>query len=365
MAEINPAPQKVNTPPAYRSWKFWAGSGISLAAVAALGYWAWTIFNSSPMGFSGPAASPTVAISAPGDITTALPVPAGPILTTGIIRAVDPHTDIPDRGSSWVTEYIVERGDNLTAIATRFHLKPESILWGNTNTLQDDPNLLKPGQVLFILPVDGMFYQWRKTDVLESVAAEYNTTVEAIVEWPGNDLNPLDPQIAVGTWVILPGASRPFKWEAPMVSTGGHTSTFALGPGMCQGKYNGTPGTDEWAWPTSGHTLSGYDFMTGHGGIDIGIAMDQPIHAAQAGVVVFAGWSDRGYGLLVIVDHLNRWHTFYAHLDQYNVNCGQQVYAGTLLGLGGSSGNSSGPHLHFEMRYNGAPQNPWYELPPP
>jgi murein DD-endopeptidase MepM/ murein hydrolase activator NlpD len=365
MSQGTPAPQKANHPPSYLSWKFWAGSAVSLAAVAVLGYWAWTVFNSSPIGFSAGIPSPTAGISASGNVNSALPIPTGSVLTSRIQRAVDPHTDIPNRGSSWVTEYTVVRGDSLTAIATKFHLKPESILWGNTDVLQDDPNLLKPGQLLYILPVDGMFYQWRKNDMLESVAAEYKTSVEAIVEWPGNDLNPLDPRISAGTWVILPGASRPFKWDAPMVSTGGRTSTFNLGPGVCQGKYNGTPGTDQWAWPTAGHTLSGYDFMVGHGGIDIAIAMDQGIHAAQAGVVVFAGWSDRGYGLLVIVDHLNRWHTFYAHLDQYNVHCGQQVYAGTLLGLGGTTGNSSGPHLHFEMRFNGVPQNPWGQLPPP
>jgi len=363
MSGPDTAPQKANNPPSYLSWKFWAGSGISLAAVVAVGYWAWTVFNSSPMGFSNQNASPTAAISIAGDVNSPLPVSIGPLLTTSIVRAVDSHTNIPDRGSSWVTQYTVERGDTLTSIATRFNLKPESILWGNADVLQDDPNLLKPGQALFILPVDGMFYQWRKNDTLESVAGQYNTTVEAIVEWPGNELNPLDPQIAMGTWVILPGASRPFQWEAPMVATG-RSRTFALGPGACQGKYNGTPGSDAWAWPTTGHTLSGYDFTSTHPGIDIAIYMDQPIHAAQAGVVVFAGWSDRGYGLLVIVDHLNGWHTFYAHQDQYNVHCGQQVYAGTLLGLGGVTGNSTGPHLHFEMRYNGVPQNPWGLLPP-
>jgi murein DD-endopeptidase MepM/ murein hydrolase activator NlpD len=78
---------------------------------------------------------------------------------------------------------------------------------------------------------------------------------------------------------------------------------------------------------------------------------------------VFAGWSDRGYGDLVIVDHLNGWHTFYAHMNQWNVNCGQQVRAGSIVGLGGTTGNSTGPHLHFEMRYNGVGQNPWGLLP--
>jgi murein DD-endopeptidase MepM/ murein hydrolase activator NlpD len=91
--------------------------------------------------------------------------------------------------------------------------------------------------------------------------------------------------------------------------------------------------------------------------------MGQPIYASQAGVVVYAGSSTVGYGLLVIVDHLNGWHTLYAHLSQWNMSCGQQVYRGTVLGLAGSTGNSSGPHLHFEMRYNGGKENPWGLLP--
>jgi murein DD-endopeptidase MepM/ murein hydrolase activator NlpD len=90
--------------------------------------------------------------------------------------------------------------------------------------------------------------------------------------------------------------------------------------------------------------------------------MGQAIYAADTGVVVFAGWSDRGYGDLVIIDHLNGFHTFYAHLSQWNVSCGQQVYAGSIIGLGGSTGNSTGPHLHFEILDNGNRVDPHYYL---
>jgi murein DD-endopeptidase MepM/ murein hydrolase activator NlpD len=361
--ESEPRAAKESTP--WRNWKFWAGSLISLAALSAVGYWAWTAFSASPYNLSVP--TPVAAAETPAEISAVDPGPlpniSGIAYSVQIHRTVDPHTDIPDRGSSWVTEYTVQRGDSLSSIAEQFGLNWETILWGNTDTLKDDPNYLKPGQVLFILPVDGAFYQWKEKDTLESVAADFHVDPEAIVDWPGNSLNPLDPVVLPGTWVIVPGGWRPFYWQVAPVSTGGTSKTFSLGPGTCTGQYNGTPGTDAWVWPTSNHDLSGYDFGPTHPAIDIHAYIGQPIYAAQAGVVVFSGWSDRGYGNLVIIDHLNHWHTFYAHLSQYNVVCGQQVYAGTIVGLGGSTGNSTGPHLHFEMRYNGVGQNPWNLLP--
>ena len=79
--------------------------------------------------------------------------------------------------------------------------------------------------------------------------------------------------------------------------------------------------------------------------------------------MVFSGWSTVGYGYLVIVDHLNGWHTFYGHLSLNIAYCGQPVVRGSLLGSAGSTGNSTGTHLHFEMRYNGVGQNPWGLLP--
>jgi murein DD-endopeptidase MepM/ murein hydrolase activator NlpD len=372
MNEAPQVPPEPEEPPAWRKWKFWAGCLVSLAAVSAVGYWAWNAFTASPLNPTVP--TPVAMAGTPLSQATvdpgSLPELDRSSYSYLINRVVDPHTDIPNRGSSWVTEYVIQRGDSLSSIAEKFHLKWQSIMWANTATLKDDPNFLIPGKTLYILPVDGAFYQWQKKDTIESVAADFSLgdeakipdLMDAILDWPGNNLNPLDPVILPGTWIIIPGGQRPFIWEAPMVSTG-TTKTFALGPGVCPGKYNGTPGTDAWAWPTTNHDLSGYDFGEAHRAIDIRAYIGQPIYAAQAGVVVFAGWSDRGYGNLVIIDHLNNWHTFYAHLSQWNVVCGQQVYAGTIIGLAGTTGNSTGPHLHFEMRYNGVGQNPWNLLP--
>jgi murein DD-endopeptidase MepM/ murein hydrolase activator NlpD len=86
--------------------------------------------------------------------------------------------------------------------------------------------------------------------------------------------------------------------------------------------------------------------------------MGNAVYAADSGVVVYAGWSNYGYGNLVVIDHGNGWQTAYAHLSAFSVGCGQSVSRGIMIGALGSTGNSTGPHLHFEMSINGAKVNP-------
>ena len=80
-------------------------------------------------------------------------------------------------------------------------------------------------------------------------------------------------------------------------------------------------------------------------------------------MVVYAGWNDWGYGYVVVLDHGNGWQTLYGHLNDVTVACGQSVSQGQNIATAGSSGNSTGPHLHFEVRYDGGFINPWYVLP--
>ena len=95
-----------------------------------------------------------------------------------------------------------------------------------------------------------------------------------------------------------------------------------------------------------------------HPAIDIGGQIGNAIYAADSGVVVYAGWSDYGYGYLIVIDHGNGWQSAYAHLSAVGVVCGQSVFQGSVIGGLGSTGNSTGPHLHFELVYNGAKLNP-------
>jgi murein DD-endopeptidase MepM/ murein hydrolase activator NlpD len=99
------------------------------------------------------------------------------------------------------------------------------------------------------------------------------------------------------------------------------------------------------------------DFHTGHIGIDTGIKVGTPIKATMDGKVVFAGWNQEGYGNLVVVEN-GKYKTYYAHQSELNVRTGDIVSAGTVVGLSGTTGNSTGPHLHYEVRVNGTPVDP-------
>ena len=137
------------------------------------------------------------------------------------------------------------------------------------------------------------------------------------------------------------------------------------GAGACTGSYEGAYGTGAFIWPADNHTLSGNDYWSGHLAIDIGAGEGARIYAADSGVVVFAGWATGGYGNMVMIDHGNGYQTLYAHLSQVSTHCGRSVAQGALIGYSGSTGNSTGPHLHFEVRYQGGFISPWFVLPAP
>ena len=99
------------------------------------------------------------------------------------------------------------------------------------------------------------------------------------------------------------------------------------------------------------------NFHPGHNGLDFGIVVGTPVDATMDGKVVHAGWNNQGYGNLVIVDN-GTYKTYYAHLSSIPVSVGDSVTAGTTIGLSGNTGNSTGPHLHYEIRQNNVPIDP-------
>ena len=300
-----------------------------------------------------------------GQPNVAMPTLGAPeTIFQSIARNIQLKTNIPaDRPRYDPVYYRVERGDALFSIAKQFNIKPETILYSNKDTLDDNPHNLSPGMQLVIPPVDGLYYKWQSKDTVDKVAKEFKTKSDDILFFPGNKLDITDPKIDAGTLVMIPGGKRQLiDWASfiPTVSrgrTGAGTGTSNIGTKSC----NGGPVGSGFIWPTTGpHTVSGNEYGPGHLGIDLTAPLGTPILAASAGVVVIAqDGFNYGYGNFVEIDHGNGYATIYAHLSQINVSVCQGVGAGELLGLAGSTGNSTGSHLHFEIRSGGANINPW------
>jgi murein DD-endopeptidase MepM/ murein hydrolase activator NlpD len=290
-------------------------------------------------------------------------------LDLGIARAINFDTIIPSRPRVDVITYTVQQGDTLFGIADNFGLKPETLLWGNFETLKDNPHLLKPEMVLNILPTNGVYYQWHEGDNVDNIASEFKTDTEAILDYPGNriDLTEITEgrvNIPSGTWLIVPDGKRPLKdWGPPAISRSNPAVARYYGEGACGSVYEGAIGTGAFIWPTSYHGISGYTYGAIHPAIDIGGTTGDAIVASDSGVIVFAGWSNFGYGYMIVIDHGNGFQTAYAHLSAVAVGCGQSVFQGGYIGAMGSTGNSTGPHLHYEISLNGAKPNPLDYLP--
>jgi murein DD-endopeptidase MepM/ murein hydrolase activator NlpD len=263
-----------------------------------------------------------------------------------IVRLAQPHTQIPNRPRLAVITYTVQAGDNVESIARTFDLQPTTILWSNAK-LEEVPDLLRIGQEVVILPVDGVYHTVVEDDTLDSIAEKYKVEAEAIATLSYNELQPPLYRIQEGMKLIVPGGTKPYVPRRV---------TSYSGPIP-----NNARGTGAFLWPVSGRLTQGY--WWGHRAVDVGAPTGSAVMAADGGYIAFSGWTDIGYGYLVIIDHANGYSSYYAHLSQIYVTVGQRVERGQVVGAAGSTGNSSGPHLHLEIRYNGVEQNPLVYLP--
>ena len=293
----------------------------------------------------------------------------------GIPRMAQPFTIIPSRPRQEITTYTVQQGDTIFGIAEKFGLDPQTILWGNYAILQDNPHALQPDQELNILPVNGTFYEWQDGDGLNGVSSFFGVTPEDIINFPGNNLDSQTigdyarPNISPGTMLVVPGGTREFvSWSAPLgVTREDPALARVLGPGACDPIAGGAVGFGNFVWPTNKHYLSGFDYSpkSNHWGIDIAGSEGEGVYATDAGVVVYSGWNNYGYGNMVMIDHGNGFQSLYAHLSDIYRFCGQSVGQGEGIGAIGNTGRSSGAHLHFEIMTATYKINPWDVLPPP
>jgi len=285
--------------------------------------------------------------------------PYYPVLASSfsVFRLAQLHTTLPPKPRSTVTEYTIIEGDTLFGIAEKFGLKPESLLWCNKHILGDDPHNIYPGVTILIPPFDGAIYEWAEGSGLNGVAKFYHVIPDVIVDWPGNQLDRATlgdfalPNIPVGKLVFIPNGYGEFTdWLESY--TREKPATSSITGSACGTIKSGYIGSGTFVWPTIETWISGYDFSpsTNHRGIDIAGAIGNSVFSVDDGVVVYSNWNTMGYGNLIVVDHGNGWQSVYAHLDSFLKYCGDNVNQGEQIGTLGSTGNSSGPHLHFELR---------------
>lgn len=262
-----------------------------------------------------------------------------------------PFTIIPERTRKEIQVYAVQSGDTVLGIASRFKVQPETLLWANP-ALESNPDLLRINDQLRILPVDGVLHTVKAGDTLSALASTYKVDVAQIVAYEANNLEGTSSPLIIGTDIVVPGGTKPYVTRQV---TGMGLTSVPVPAGAAGGSGN-------FSWPASGSISQ--DYWGGHQALDIAGRQGAPVKAADGGFVTIAGggWNG-GYGNQVVIDHGNGFVTLYAHLNTIFVKAGETVSAGQQIGTVGNTGNSTGPHLHFEIRYQGYPRNPYNYLP--
>ncbi|HET6846116.1 MAG TPA: M23 family metallopeptidase [Anaerolineales bacterium] len=331
--------------------------------------------------FKGVAVAATPTVMAPA----VTPLPSGAEATTpqlldpsvgGILREANVHTNRPERPRQDMITYTVQPGDTVSGIADKFGLQAKTVFAANYDVLQDDPHMLKPDQSLRILPADGVYWEWLGGIPFSQWAGYFGVKPEDILNYPPNKLDPAsiadpnNPNIKVGTFLIIPGGSYQYHTpgQVPLGITRSNPASAQVGgAGSCAPVSGGAVGTGTFVFPTAKHVLSGFDYSvkTNHLGIDLSAQLGDPIYAADGGVVVYAGANSYGYGNMIMIDHGTGFQTLYAHLSAIFTSCGFNVSQGETIGSAGATGHASGAHLHFEVRTLSNVINPWDVLPAP
>ena len=315
---------------------FWHGSIITLALVG--------ILTSGVFGGQSliSASYPGVGEPDPRFVSAFEPFPNGPVIQ----GFQDPHTLVSQKPRSEIEKYVVEDGDTISSIAKKKGISVDTIKWANDLTGDN----IKPGDTLKILPVSGVSHVVKNGDSLESVAKKYSAEQQAILDFPFNDV-PDDFKLKVGQLLIIPEGSPP-EVAAPKAKP--QPQYLAQGP---QSPAFQAPFGAQFIWPTGGQITQYYAWY--HPGVDIANRAAPGIAASDGGTVVVAGWPDnQGYGNRVVIDHGNGYRSLYAHLSNIYVSVGETISRGQLVGQMGSTGRSTGTHLHLEIHYKGVPINP-------
>jgi murein DD-endopeptidase MepM/ murein hydrolase activator NlpD len=239
-------------------------------------------------------------------------------------------------GRTQVETYTVQDGDTLWSIAVKFELSLDTLRWSNPE-LERNPDVLALGTELVILPVEGVYHRIEPGDEIKTIAAKYGVAEDDITDYPPNGLYP-PYDLTPGEGLIVPFGSKDPALPKPAPST-----DFPL------------------AWPVAGYVTGGFE--PDHPALDIGAPYGSTIYAADSGTITYAGWATDGYGYTLIIDHGDGRETWYNHLKGTLMEAGGFVFRGDPIAEVGSTGHSSGPHVHFELRLDGELVDPSGYLP--
>lgn len=287
--------------------------------------------------------APVIAEEFPGESYDPWEIPSASAVLSAATQESYTSTLVSEKVRDKIIEYEVKEGDTISSIAEKFDISVDTVLWQNDMTQK---STIKPGQMLQILPVTGIAHKVKKGDTVYSIAKKYDTDPQPIVNFPFNTFtNDETFELAIGQVVIVPEGIMP---NVQPVSPRVRQITPDAGTVVASGNF---------VWPASGRITQ--NFVWYHKGLDIANNAAPEILAADAGVVVVSGWPDGyGYGNRVLIDHGNGFRTLYAHLSRIYVVSGQSVNRGDAIGRMGTTGRSTGIHLHFEVINNGVYLNP-------
>jgi len=328
--------------------KFETGKGLFVTSLyRQRGRYAKRLIHSAMAGLAGLGViiAPVVAQEFPGKSVDPWSIPASSAVLTNPTQNTEISTEFSDKVRGEIVEYTVQSGDTLSSIAEKFGISVDTIRWQNNLESKD---AIKEGQVIQILPVTGVSHKVKKGDTVYSIAKKYDVDPQLIVNYPFNTFtNDETFELAISQTVIVPEGVMPSQvlWS-PVARV--KQVTPNAGTVVASGAF---------VWPTAGTITQ--RFVWYHPGLDIANRAAPDILAADAGTIVLAGWLDGyGYGNRILVDHGNGYRTLYAHLSKIYVVPGQTVQRGNTIGKMGSTGRSTGTHLHFEVIKDGVHINP-------
>lgn len=266
-------------------------------------------------------------------------------------RAARPAALLPAASNPSFRRYHVWRGDTLKSISRRFWLTERTIK--QVNRLPRNLRALRPGGLLYLPRVSGLMHPVQPREDLGDLAIRYRVSLRRLY---ANNPQIKSKKLRPGQRVFVPGATR-LRFR-PIV----RVSKRVLKPRSAAVRRQRALSysySERMIWPAYGDFTSGFGARWGgfHSGVDIANSYGTPIRAAMDGVVISAGW-EGGYGYAIDIRHYNGIVTRYAHCQQMYVSAGTRVGRGQVIAAMGATGNTTGPHVHFEVHVNGQAVNP-------